>query len=145
MFEIINKNTKKRCSGLKDCSGLKGDLCPRKQPPGPLPIICTLERLENEPTAARRVSQRCSRECPGVLVVASLEETQGVLSRSDCVYSGYITQGCAGGALAVAMSLRARCLFFHTHASAFHVKYSIEIWQRPSFSLDAAAPREIKL
>jgi hypothetical protein len=31
------------------------------------------------------------------------------------VYSGYITQGCAGGALAVAMSLRARCFFFPTH------------------------------
>jgi hypothetical protein len=93
MFEIINKNTKKRCSGLK------GDLCPRKQPPGRLPIICTLERLGNEPTAARRVSLRCSRDCPGVLVVASLEETQGVLSRSDCVYSDYITQGCTGGAL----------------------------------------------
>jgi len=118
MFEIINKNTKKRCSGLKK------DPCPRKQPLSypsvPPPIICTLERLENEPTAARRVSQRCSRDCPrdcpGVLVVAPLEETRGLLSRFDCVCSGYITQGCPGGALAVAMSLRARCAFFPTHS-----------------------------
>jgi hypothetical protein len=49
------------------------------------------------------------------LVVASLEETQGLLSRFDSVYLGYITQGGAGGALAVAMSLRARCFFFPTH------------------------------
>ena len=51
------------------------------------------------------------------MAVASLEETQGLLSRFDRVYSGYryITQGCPGGALAVAMSLRARCLFFPTH------------------------------
>ena len=49
------------------------------------------------------------------LEVTSLEETRGLLSRFDCVYSGYITQGCPGGALAVAMSLRARCFFFHTH------------------------------
>jgi len=33
------------------------------------------------------------------LVVAPLEETQGLLSRFDCVYSGYITQGDAEGAL----------------------------------------------
>ena len=39
------------------------------------------------------------RGCSGRLVVASLEETWGLLSRFDCVYSGYITQGCAGGAL----------------------------------------------
>jgi hypothetical protein len=45
------------------------------------------------------VSQRCSRDCSGVLVVASLQGAQGLLSRFDCVYSGYITQGCAGGAL----------------------------------------------
>jgi hypothetical protein len=51
----------------------------------------------------------------GGLVVASLKETQGLLSRFDCVYSDYTTQGCLGGALAVAMSLRARCFFFHTH------------------------------
>jgi hypothetical protein len=38
-----------------------------------------------------------------------------LLSRFDRVYSGYITQGCAGGGLAVAMSLRARCFFFPTH------------------------------
>ena len=49
------------------------------------------------------------------LAVASLKETWGLLSRFDCVYSGYITQGCPGGALAVAMSLRARCFFFPTH------------------------------
>jgi hypothetical protein len=42
-------------------------------------------------------------------------ETRGLLSRFDCVYSDYITQGCPGGALAVAMSLRARCAFFPTH------------------------------
>ena len=33
----------------------------------------------------------------------------------DCVYTNYITQGCLRGALAVAMSLRARCFFFPTH------------------------------
>ena len=32
------------------------------------------------------------------MVVASLEEARWVLSHFDCVYSGYITQGCAGGA-----------------------------------------------
>jgi len=53
----------------------------------------------------------------GGLAVASLEETWGLLSRFDCVYSGYVTQGCPGGALAVAMSLRARCFFFPTHVS----------------------------
>ena len=40
------------------------------------------------------------RRCPCGLVVASLEETQGLLSRFDSVYLGYITQGGAGGALA---------------------------------------------
>ena len=49
----------------------------------------------------------------GALAVASLMETRGLLSRFDCVYSDYITQGCR--ALAVAMSLRARCAFFPTH------------------------------
>ena len=44
-------------------------------------------------------SQRCSRDCSGVLVVASLEETQRLLSSGDTVYPDYITQGCAGGAL----------------------------------------------
>ena len=51
-------------------------------------------------------SQRCSRDCSGVLVVASLEGARGVLSRFDCVYSGYITlihsrvrRGCSGGLL----------------------------------------------
>jgi len=58
------------------------------------------------------------RGCSGDLVVASLEETQGLLSRFDCVYSGYITQGCPGGALEVAMSLRARCFFFPSHIVA---------------------------
>ena len=53
--------------------------------------------------------------CSGGLVVASLKEVRGLLSRFDCVYSDCITQGCPGGALAVAMSLRARCFFFHTH------------------------------
>ena len=53
--------------------------------------------------------------CPSVLAVASLKETRGLLSRFDCVYSDYITQGCPGGALAVAVSLRARCAFFPTH------------------------------
>jgi hypothetical protein len=52
------------------------------------------------------------------LAVASLEQTRGLLSRFDRVYSGYITQGCPGGALAVAMSLRARCFFFPTHTCA---------------------------
>jgi hypothetical protein len=55
------------------------------------------------------------RDCSGVLTVASLEGAQGLLSRFDSVYLGYITQGCPGGALAVAMSLRARCAFFPTH------------------------------
>jgi hypothetical protein len=36
----------------------------------------------------------------GATVVASLEETQGLLSRFDCVYLGYTTQGCEGVALA---------------------------------------------
>jgi hypothetical protein len=49
------------------------------------------------------------------LAVASLKETWGLLSRFDCLYSDYITQGCPGVALAVAMSLRARCFFFPTH------------------------------
>ena len=40
-------------------------------------------------------SQRCSRDCSGVLVVASLEETQGVL----WWVGGGITRGGAGGAL----------------------------------------------
>ena len=48
---------------------------------------------------------------------ASLKEMWGLLSRFDCVYSDYITQGCPGGALAVAMSLRARCFFFPSHGS----------------------------
>jgi hypothetical protein len=56
------------------------------------------------------------------LVVASLEETRGLLPRFDRVYSGYryITQGCPWGALArrVALSLRARCFFFPTHVVA---------------------------
>ena len=55
------------------------------------------------------------RGCSGRLVVASLEETWGLLSRFDCVYSGYITQGSAGVLWWVAMSLRARCFFFPTH------------------------------
>ena len=33
-------------------------------------------------------------------MVASLEGARGLLSRFDCVYSDYITQGCLGGALA---------------------------------------------
>ena len=53
--------------------------------------------------------------CSGGLVVASLEEARWVLSHFDCVYSGYITQGCAGVLWWVAMSLRARCFFFPTH------------------------------
>jgi hypothetical protein len=99
-----------------------------------------------------RQSQRCSRYCSGVLVVASLEETRwgalvssrglvvaslegvqggmggcscglvvaslkgarGLLSRFDRVYPDYITQGCPGCALAVAMSPRARCFCFPT-------------------------------
>ena len=43
---------------------------------------------------------RVPRGCSRGLAVASLEETRGLLSRFDCVYSDYITQGCAGGALA---------------------------------------------
>jgi hypothetical protein len=43
----------------------------------------------------KRVSQRCSRDCSGVLVVASLEETQGVL----WWVGGGITRGDAGIAL----------------------------------------------
>ena len=64
-------------------------------------------------------SQRCSRDCSGVLVVASLEEARWVLSRFDCVYSDYnghyITQGAQGVLRWAAMSLRARCFFFPTH------------------------------
>ena len=49
--------------------------------------------------------------------MASLEETQGLLSRFDRVYSGYryILKGAQGVLWWVAMSLRARCFFFHTH------------------------------
>ena len=36
--------------------------------------------------------------CSGGLVVVSLKETRELLSRFDCVYSDYITQGCPGGA-----------------------------------------------
>ena len=36
------------------------------------------------------------RGCSGRLVAASLEEMWGLLSRFDCVHSGYITQGCPG-------------------------------------------------
>ena len=86
------------------------------------------------PPVGALTRKRCFRDCSGVLVVASLKETRwgtlvgsralvvaslketwGLLSRFDCVYSDYITQGCPGGALAVAMSLRARCAFFPTH------------------------------
>ena len=64
------------------------------------------------------ITQGDARGCPGGLAVASLKATWGLLSRFDCVYSGYITQGCPGSALAVAMSLRVRCFFFPTHHSS---------------------------
>ena len=61
-------------------------------------------------------SQRCSRDCSGVLVVASLEEARWVLSHFDCVYSGYITQGCAGGALVGCYEPTCQMLLFpYTH------------------------------
>jgi hypothetical protein len=64
---------------------------------------------------------------PVGLAVASLKETRWVLSRFDCVYSGYITQGCPGGALAVAMSLRARCFFFPTHEAMSELCHSYQL------------------
>ena len=71
-----------------------------------------------------RQSQRCPRDCSGVLVVASLEETQGLLSRFDCVYSGYITQGGTGGALVGCYELRCQMLLFpytlSTRSSKYH-------------------------
>jgi hypothetical protein len=47
-----------------------------------------------------RQSQRCPRDCSGVLALALLEEVQGLLSRFVSVYSGCITQGGAGVGLA---------------------------------------------
>jgi len=59
---------------------------------------------------------RGRRSCSGRLVVASLEETWGLLSRFDCVYSGYITQGCAGGALVGCYEPTCQMLLFpYTH------------------------------
>ena len=49
-------------------------------------------KVSHDTQQPMRVSQRCSRDCSGVLAVASLEETQGLLSRLVCVYLGYITQ-----------------------------------------------------
>jgi hypothetical protein len=63
--------------------------------------------------------------CSGGLAVASLEGARGLLSRFDCVYSDYILQGCPGGALAIAMSLRARCFFFPTNISSQSLKKGI--------------------
>jgi hypothetical protein len=69
-----------------------------------------------------RQCQRCSRDCSGVLVVASLGETRGLLSRFDCAYSGYITQGGAGGALVGCYEPTAQVLlhsvFIDTHSSS---------------------------
>ena len=45
-------------------------------------------------------SLRCSRDCSGVLVVASLEETQGVLWRVGAGMISGITRGDVGIALA---------------------------------------------
>ena len=46
-----------------------------------------------------RQSQRCPRDCSGVLAVTFLEEAQRLLSRFVCVYFGYISQRAAGGVL----------------------------------------------
>ena len=70
---------------------------------------------------SRRTSD-CSRVLTACIQATSLKETWGLLSRFDCVYSDYITQGCPGGALAVAMSLRARCFFFPTHVRAEYLR-----------------------
>ena len=51
------------------------------------------------PVSWLRHHSRGRRGCSGGSVVAPLGETQGLLSRFDCVYSDYITQGCAGVAL----------------------------------------------
>ena len=75
--------------------------------------------------------ERCSRDCSGALVVASLEETRwgtlvgpdglavaslketrGVLWRFDSLYSCYITQGGAGGALAGCYEPTAQVLLY---------------------------------
>ena len=47
-----------------------------------------------------RQSQRCPRDCSGVLAVTFLEGAQGLLSRFVSVYLGYITQGGTGVGLA---------------------------------------------
>jgi hypothetical protein len=57
-----------------------------------------LEGIQQQTLA--RQSQRCPRDCSSALAVVFLELAQGLLSRFVCVYLGYITQGCAGGAVA---------------------------------------------
>ena len=57
-------------------------------------------KVSHDTRQQMRQSQRCSKDCSGVLVVVSLEETRGLLSRFDRVCSDCITQGCAGGTLA---------------------------------------------
>ena len=77
------------------------------------------------------ITQGDARGCSGGLSWVGGGITHGtweLLSRFDCVYSDYITQGCPGGALAVAMSLRARSFFFPTHrqiakSNQFHFRY----------------------
>jgi hypothetical protein len=61
-----------------------------------------------------RQSQRCPRDCSGVLAVAFLEEAQGLLSRFVCVYLpvGYITQGGAGVGLAGCYEPTAQVLLY---------------------------------
>ena len=79
-------------------------------------------------------SQRSSRDCSGVLGVASLEETQGLLSRFDRVYSGYITQGCAGGALAGGYEPTCQMLLFSYTHSHHGTGTAIKAWNRLEYS-----------
>ena len=59
-----------------------------------------------------RQSQRCLRDCSGILAVTYLEGAQGLLSRIVCVYLGYITQGGAGVALAGCYEPTSQMLLF---------------------------------
>jgi hypothetical protein len=59
-----------------------------------------------------RQSQRCSRDCSGVLAVTFLEGAQGLLSHVVCVYLGYITPGGAVVTLAGCYESTAQVLLY---------------------------------
>jgi hypothetical protein len=73
-------------------------------------------KVSHDTQQPKRVSQRCSRDCSGVLAVASLEEMQGLLSCFVCVYRyldyRYITQGGVGSALVGCYEPTAQVLLF---------------------------------